>query len=130
MVYTTKTYLKGVMEKYKPGDYEFDVPQKLQDLYNTKNYGPYGENGKMPVNFLSTNHSTGGNSGSPVVDAHGNLTGLLFDGTWEGVMANLYYDAEIVRSISVDIRYVLFIIDKYAGATHLIDEMTLVHPKK
>ena len=130
MIYTTKTYLKGVMEKYKPGDYEFDVPQKLQDLYNTKNYGPYGENGKMPINFLSTNHSTGGNSGSPVVDAHGNLTGLLFDGTWEGVMADLYFDAEIVRSISVDIRYVLFIIDKYAGATHLIEEMELVHPKK
>ncbi|MDH3322870.1 MAG: S46 family peptidase [Flavobacteriaceae bacterium] len=130
MIYTPKTYLKGVKEKYKPGDYEFDVPQKLLDLYNTKDYGQYGENGKMPVNFLSTNHSTGGNSGSPVIDADGNLIGLLFDGTWEGVMGDLYYDADIVRSISVDIRYVLFVIDKYAGAERLIKEMKLVHPKK
>ena len=130
MYYTTSTYLKGIMEKYKPGDYEFDVPQKLRELYDTKDFGQYSENGKMPVNFLGTNHTTGGNSGSPVLDANGNLLGLLFDGTWEGIMSDLYYDADIVRSISVDIRYVLFVIDKYAGATHLIDEMTLVHPKK
>ena len=128
--YTSKSYLKGVMEKYVPGDYEFDVPKKLQDLYNSKNFGQYGENGKMAINFLSTNHMTGGNSGSPMVDANGNLIGLAFDTTWEGTMSDLHFDADIVRSISVDIRYVLFIIDKYAGATHLIDEMTLVHPKK
>jgi hypothetical protein len=128
--YTTKTYLGGVMEKYVPGDYEFDVPQKLQDLYKAKDYGPYGENGKMPVDYLSTNHMTGGNSGSPVVDAYGNLTGLAFDTTWEGTMSDLYFDADIVRSIMVDIRYVLFIVDKYAGAKNLIDEMTIVHPKK
>jgi hypothetical protein len=83
----------------------------------------------MPVNFLSTNHMTGGNSGSPVVDGEGNLIGLAFDTTWEGTMSDLYFDAEIVRSIMVDLRYVLFIVDKYAGATHLIDEMKLVHPK-
>ncbi|WP_371132968.1 S46 family peptidase [Lutibacter sp.] len=130
ITYVEKTYLNGVMEKYIPGDYEFDVPQKLQDLYHAKDYGPYGENGKMPVNYLSTNHMTGGNSGSPVIDAHGNLTGLAFDTTWEGTMSDLHFDADIVRSISVDIRYVLFIIDKYAGAKNLIDEMTLVHPKK
>ena len=128
--YTDKTYLKGVMEKYVPGDYEFDVPEKLQELYETKDYGQYAENGKMPVNYLSTNHMTGGNSGSPIIDAHGNMIGLAFDTTWEGVMSDLYFDAEIVRSISVDIRYVLFIIDKFAGAQNLIDEMTLVHPKK
>ena len=128
--YTTKTHLKGVMEKYVPGDYEFDVPQKLQDLYKAKDYGQYGENGKMPVNFLSTNHMTGGNSGSPVVDGEGNLIGLAFDTTWEGTMSDLYFDADIVRSIMVDLRYVLFIIDKYAGAQNLINEMTLVHPKK
>ncbi|HEY9170379.1 MAG TPA: S46 family peptidase [Lutibacter sp.] len=128
--YTNKTYLKGVMEKYIPGDYEFDVPQKLQDLYNTKDFGPYAENGKMPINFLSTNHMTGGNSGSPMIDAYGNMVGLAFDTTWEGTMSDLHFDADIVRSISVDIRYVLFIIDKYAGAKNLIDEMTLVHPKK
>ncbi len=128
--YTTQTFLKGVMEKYVPGDYEFDVPQKLQDLYHSKDYGQYGENGKMPVNILSTNHMTGGNSGSPVVDANGNLIGLAFDTTWEGTMSDLYFDADIVRSIMVDIRYVLFIIDKYAGAKNLIEEMTIVHPKK
>jgi len=128
--YTNKSYLKGVMEKYVPGDYEFDVPQKLQDLYSSKDFGPYAENGKMPINFLSTNHMTGGNSGSPMIDAHGNMIGLAFDTTWEGTMSDLYFDADIVRSISVDIRYVLFIIDKYAGAQNLIDEMTLVHPKK
>ncbi|SFS80343.1 S46 family peptidase [Lutibacter maritimus] len=130
VTYTTKTYLKGVMEKYIPGDYEFDVPQKLQDLYYAKDYGQYGENGKMPVNILSTNHMTGGNSGSPIIDANGNLIGLAFDTTWEGTMSDLYFDADIVRSIMVDIRYVLFIIDKYAGAKNLIEEMTLVHPKK
>ena len=128
--YTNKTYLKGVMEKYVPGDYEFDVPQKLQDLYEAKDYGQYAENGKIPVNYLSTNHMTGGNSGSPIIDAHGNMIGLAFDTTWEGTMSDLYFDADIVRSISVDIRYVLFIIDKFAGAQNLIDEMTLVHPKK
>jgi hypothetical protein len=128
--YTTSTTLKGVMEKYKPGDYEFDVPKKLRDLYKTKDYGQYGENDTMAVNYLSTNHMTGGNSGSPVVDAEGNMTGLAFDTTWEGTMGDLHFDADIVRSIMVDIRYVLFIIDKYAGATNLIDEMTLVHPKK
>ncbi len=130
VTYTTKTYLKGVMEKYIPGDYEFDVPQKLQDLYHAKDYGQYGENGKMPVNVLSTNHMTGGNSGSPILDGNGNLIGLAFDTTWEGTMSDLYFDADIVRSIMVDIRYVLFVVDKFAGATNLIEEMTLVHPKK
>jgi hypothetical protein len=130
VTYTTKTYLKGVMEKYVPGDYEFDVPQKLQDLYHAKDYGQYGENGKMPVNVLSTNHMTGGNSGSPIVDGNGNLIGLAFDTTWEGTMSDLYFDADIVRSIMVDIRYVLFIIDKYAGAKNLIEEMDFGSSKK
>jgi hypothetical protein len=128
--YTSTTYLDGVMQKYKPGDYEFDVNPKLQQLFKDKDFGPYGENGKMPVNFLSTNHMTGGNSGSPVVDAEGNMIGLAFDTTWEGTMSDLHFDADIVRSIMVDMRYVLFVIDKYAGATNLIEEMTLVHPKK
>jgi hypothetical protein len=128
--YNTTTYLEGVMEKYVPGDYEFDVPQKLLDLYKTKDYGQYGENGKMPVNFIGTNHTTGGNSGSPAIDAHGNLIGLNFDRVWEGTMSDMNYDPDICRNIMVDIRYVLFIIDKYAGAKNLIDEMTLVHPKK
>ena len=127
--YGETTYLDGVMEKYVPGDYEFDVPQKLQDLYNAKDYGQYGEKGKMPVNFIGTNHTTGGNSGSPAIDAHGNLIGLNFDRVWEGTMSDMNYDPDICRNIMVDIRYVLFIIDKYAGAKNLIDEMTLVHPK-
>lgn len=128
--YEPVTHLDGVMEKYIPGDYEFDVPQKLIDLYNSKDYGPYAENGKIPVNFIGTNHTTGGNSGSPAIDAHGNLIGLNFDRVWEGTMSDYYYDPSLSRNIMVDIRYVLFIVDKYAGATNLIDEMKLVHPKK
>ncbi|WP_426090928.1 S46 family peptidase [Flavobacterium sp. DSR3-2] len=129
-VYTPITYLDGVMEKYIPGDYEFDVPKKLVDLYNTKDYGPYGANGKMPVCFIGTNHTTGGNSGSPAIDAQGNLVGLNFDRVWEGTMSDLYYDPSICRNIMVDVRYILFIMDKYAGATNLISELKLVHPKK
>jgi hypothetical protein len=129
VAYEPVTYLDGVIEKYVPGDYEFDVSQKLIDLYNKKDYGPYGENGKMPVNFIGTNHTTGGNSGSPAIDAHGNLIGLNFDRVWEGTMSDIYYDPAICRNIMVDMRYVLFIIDKYAGAKNLIDEMKLVHPK-
>ncbi|WP_396602870.1 S46 family peptidase [Algibacter sp. R77976] len=129
--YNPVTYLDGVIEKYVPGDYEFDVPQKLRDLYKAKDYGQYADvNGKLPVCFLGTNHTTGGNSGSPAIDAEGNLVGLNFDRVWEGTMSDIYYDPEICRNIMVDLRYVLFIIDKYAGAKHLIDEMTLVHPKK
>ena len=124
------SYLDGVMEKYIPNDYEFDVPQKLQDLYQAKDYGNYADtNGKLPVCFLGTNHTTGGNSGSPALDANGNLIGLNFDRVWEGTMSDMNYDPEICRNIMVDVRYVLFIIDKYAGASHLIDEMELVHPK-
>jgi hypothetical protein len=129
-IYTPITYLEGVMEKYVPGDYEFDVPTKLLDLYKNKDYGQYGENGKMPVNFIGTNHTTGGNSGSPAIDANGNLIGLNFDRVWEGTMSDIYYDPSICRNIMVDARYILFIIDKYAGAKNLINELKLVHPKK
>jgi hypothetical protein len=129
-LYTPVTYLDGAMEKYIPGDYEFDVPTKLIDLYKKKDYGQYGENGKMPVCFIGTNHTTGGNSGSPAIDANGNLIGLNFDRVWEGTMSDIYYDPSICRNVMVDIRYVLFIIDKYAGANNLIEELKLVHPKK
>ena len=129
-LYTPVTYLDGAMEKYIPGDYEFDVPTKLIDLYKKKEYGQYGENGKMPVCFIGTNHTTGGNSGSPAIDANGNLIGLNFDRVWEGTMSDINYDPSICRNIMVDIRFVLFIIDKYAGATNLIEELKLVHPKK
>jgi hypothetical protein len=128
--YNPVTYLEGVMEKYVPGDYEFDVPEKLQQLYRDKDYGRYADkNGKLPVCFLGTNHTSGGNSGSPAIDAEGNLVGLNFDRVWEGTMSDMYYDPEICRNIMVDMRYVLFIIDKYAEADHLIKEMKLVRPK-
>jgi hypothetical protein len=128
--YSPVTYLDGVMEKYIPGDYEFDVSPKLIELFNSKDFGPYGENGKMPVNFIGTNHTTGGNSGSPAIDAHGNLIGLNFDRVWEGTMSDIYYDPAICRNIMVDARYILFIIDKYAGAKHLVEEMKIIQPKK
>ena len=123
------TYLEGVMEKYVPEDYEFDVPEKLRELYQKKEYGQYGVNGKMPVCFIAANHTTGGNSGSPALDAYGNLVGLNFDRAWEGTMSDINYDPSICRNIMVDIRYILFIIDKYAGATHLVKEMKLVRSK-
>lgn len=130
VIYTSQTYLDGVMEKYVPGDYEFDVPKRLQELYRLKDYGDYGEFGKMPLAFIGSNHTTGGNSGSPAIDAHGNLIGLNFDRVWEGTMSDMNYDRSICRNIMVDARYILFIIDKFAGAHWLIDEMKLVRPKK
>lgn len=129
--YEPFTHLYGVMEKYIPGDPEFDVPLKLRQLYEKHDYGPYANaDGTLVTDWLSTNHITGGNSGSPAMDAYGNLVGLAFDGVWEGVMEDIYYRPEISRSIVVDIRYVLFIIDKFGGAKNLIDELTIVHPKK
>ncbi len=125
------TYMDGIMDKYKPGDYEFDVPEKLRSLYTSKDFGQYkAKNGKMPVCFIARNHTTGGNSGSPALDAYGNLVGLNFDRVWEGTMSDINYDPSICRNIMVDIRYVLFVIDKYAGAGHLVKEMKLVHPKR
>ena len=124
--YGTTTYLEGVMAKYQPGDYEFDVPAKLIDLYETKDYGPYAENGKVPVCNIASNHTTGGNSGSPVLNGRGELIGLNFDRIWEGTMSDVNFDARICRNIMVDSRYVLFIIDKFAGQKWLIDEMSLV----
>ncbi len=128
--YNYFTTVDGIMEKYKAGDYEFDVPEKLRQLHAKKDYGVYGKNGVMPVCFVATNHTTGGNSGSPALDAYGNLIGLNFDRAWEGTMSDINYDASICRNIMVDIRYVLFIVDKFAGAGHLVKEMKLVNPKK
>lgn len=128
--YEYYTWLDGVMEKYVPGDYEFDIPARLLELYKNKDYGQYGVNGKMPVCFIAANHTTGGNSGSPALDAYGNLVGLNFDRVWEGTMSDINYDPDICRNIMVDARYVLFIIDKLGGAGHLIKELKLVHPKK
>lgn len=127
VIYDFKTYLDGVMEKYVPGDYEFDVPKKLIELWKAKDYGQYATaDGRLPVCFLGSNHTTGGNSGSPALDARGNLIGLNFDRVWEGTMSDLNYDPAICRNIMVDTRYILFIIDKFAGASHLIQEMKIV----
>lgn len=125
--YGYQTHLSGIMEKYVPGDYEFDVPKKLIDLYDTKNYGIYKDaTGDVPVNFTATNHTTGGNSGSPTLDANGNLIGLNFDRQWEGTMSDINYDPRFSRNIMVDTKYILFIVDKYADAKWLIDEMKIV----
>jgi hypothetical protein len=130
MKYNHITYLEGVLEKYIPGDYEFDLDPKLLELHKTKNYGRYADKtGDVPVCFLGSNHTTGGNSGSPAIDANGNLIGLNFDRVWEGTMSDINYDALICRNIMVDARYILFIIDKHAGAGRLINEMKLVYPK-
>lgn len=130
VIYEPYTYLDGIVEKYIPGDYEFDVPAKLLELYQTKNYGNYSKNGKLPVCFIATNHTTGGNSGSPALDAKGNLVGLNFDRVWEGTMSDIYYSPDICRNIMVDTRYILFIIDKFAGAQNIIKELKIIQPAK
>ena len=127
--YDIQSYMDGVMEKYVPGDYEFDLPKKLIDLYNKKDFGRWGVNGRQPVCFIAANHTTGGNSGSPALNADGNLVGLNFDRVWEGTMSDINYDPTICRNIMVDIRYVLFIVDKYAEAKNIISELKLVSKK-
>jgi len=127
VTYKYYTTLKGVVEKYKPGDYEFDAPQRLLDLYDRKEFGRYGSSkGYMPVCFTTNNDITGGNSGSPVINAYGELIGLAFDGNWEAMSGDVAYEPDLQRTIAVDIRYVLWIMDVYAGARHLVDEMTVV----
>ncbi len=120
------TTLKGVMEKEDPDNWEFVVPEKLKELYETKDYGRYGEGDVMKVCFLTNHDITGGNSGSGVMNGNGELIGLAFDGNWEAMSGDIAFEPELQRTINVDIRYVLFIIDKFAGATRLIDEMTIV----
>jgi len=119
------TTLEGVMEKDEPSNDDFIVPEKLKALYAAKDFGRYGENGMLNTCFLTNHDITGGNSGSPVINAYGQLTGLAFDGNWEAMSGDIAFEPNIQRTISVDIRYVLFIIDKYAGAKNLIDEMSL-----
>ena len=125
--YDYVTTLDGVIEKYVPGDHEFDLPQGLIDLYDAKDYGQYADkNGDLIINFIHNTDITGGNSGSPVINAKGHLIGTAFDGNWEAMSGDIAFEPELQRTISCDIRYVLFIVDKYAGATHLIEEMDLV----
>ena len=126
VTYAHQTTLDGVMAKEDPDNWEFVVSDKLKSLYNNKDFGRYAlPDGRMPVNFAATTHTTGGNSGSPVMNAKGELIGINFDRNWEGVGGDIQYLPDYQRSIIVDIRYVLFVIDKFAGATHLIDEMEI-----
>jgi hypothetical protein len=126
VLYLHETTLEGVMEKEDPDNFEFIVPRKLKELYLKKDYGKYGKNGLMKVCFTSNNDTTGGNSGSPVINSKGELLGLAFDGNWESMSGDVAFETELQKCINVDIRYVLFVIDKFAGATHLVNEMTLV----
>ncbi|HPT13842.1 MAG TPA: S46 family peptidase [Bacteroidales bacterium] len=119
------TTLDGIMQKEDPSNWEFVVPARLKQLYHDKDYGRYGKNGKMVVAFITNNDITGGNSGSPVLNADGELIGLAFDGNWEAMSGNYAFEPDLQRTICVDIRYVLFIIDKYAGAQNLINELTI-----
>lgn len=125
--YKSYTTIEGIMEKENPDIYDYVVVPKLKELYNKKDYGRYtNEKGEMPVAFIASNHTTGGNSGSPVMDANGNLVGINFDRCWEGTMSDIAYDLDQCRNISLDIRYCLFIIEKLAGANNLIKEMSII----
>ncbi|TVR39907.1 MAG: S46 family peptidase [Bacteroidia bacterium] len=124
--YDYYTTLSGVMEKEDPGHHEFIVPEKLKELYQTEDFGPYATNGLMVVNFITNNDITGGNSGSPVINGDGHLIGVAFDANWEGMSGDILFEHDMQKAINVDVRYMLFVIDKFAGASHLIDEMTIV----
>jgi hypothetical protein len=121
--YDYTTTLKGIMEKEDPKVDEFIVPSKLKELYNAKDYGPYGTNGELVTCFLTNTDITGGNSGSPVLNASGELIGLAFDGNWEAMSGDIAFEPELQRTIAVDARYVLFVIDKFAGCKHIMAEL-------
>lgn len=126
VTYKYLTTLDGIIEKDNPDIYDYKVPEKLKQLYAAKDYGRYAVNGKIPTCFVATNHTTGGNSGSPVLNANGQLVGINFDRAWDGVMSDMIYNRDICRNISLDIRYLLFLVDKFADAKYLIDEMDIV----
>lgn len=124
--YLPGSTLEGIVQKDNPEIYDYDIPQKLRDLHAAGDYGTWETDGSVPVAFIATNHTSGGNSGSPVLDAEGNLIGVNFDRVWEGTMSDVVYDPQVCRNIALDIRYALFIIDKLAGAQHLLDEMNII----
>jgi hypothetical protein len=124
--YDYYTTIDGIMAKEDPNNEEFIVPSKLKELYNKKDYGRYGEDGKLYTCFLTDNDITGGNSGSPVINGNGELIGLAFDGNWEAMSGNILFEPALQRTICVDVRYVLFVIDKFAGASNLMKELKIV----
>lgn len=124
--YDFYTTIESMMVKEDPNNEEFIIPAKLKELYEKKDYGRYGKDGTLWINFISNNDITGGNSGSPVINSKGQLIGCAFDGNWEAMSGDIAFEPELQRTISCDIRYILFVIEKYAGATHLIEEMTIV----
>ncbi len=126
VIYKHYSTLEGVLEKEDVTIEEFEVPVKLKELYKQKNYGPYGMKNVLPLAFIASNHTTGGNSGSPVINANGELIGTNFDRVWEGTMSDIDFDSDLCRNIALDIRYTLFIVDKFAGCQRLIDEMQIV----
>ncbi len=126
VTYKHYTTLSGIMEKDNPAIYDYDVPDRLKELYDNKDFGKYEVNGEVPVCFTASNHTTGGNSGSPVVNGNGELIGVNFDRGWEGTMSDIMFDPDQCRNIAIDIRYALFIIDKFAGAGYLLNEMEIV----
>lgn len=126
MTYTEHTTLDGLMAKHNSGNPDFDILPRMKELYDAKDYGEYAQDGELWVCFTGSNHTTGGNSGSPTISAEGYLMGLNFDRTWESTMSDYMFDASRCRNITVDIRYVMWVMDKYAGAKHLVDEMTII----
>ena len=126
ITYNHFTTLKGIIEKDNPAVYDYDVPDRLKELYASKDFGNYAVKGDIPVCFIASNHTTGGNSGSPVLNAEGHLIGINFDRAWEGTMSDIMYDPEMCRNISLDMHFMLFIVDKFAGAGYLLNEMKII----
>ena len=125
--YNYYTTMDGVMAKYVPGNWEFDIPQDVRDLYEKRDYGRYAdENGDLIVNFITTNDITGGNSGSPVINGNGELIGLAFDGNWESMSGDLSFEKSVQRTICMDARYLLWCIEKVGKAQNIIDELTVI----
>jgi hypothetical protein len=126
MAYTEHTTLDGIIAKYNTGNPDFELLPRMLEMHKNKDYGDYAQDGELWVCFTGSNHTTGGNSGSPVIDANGNLMGLNFDRTWESTMSDYMFDPNRCRNVVVDIRYVMWVMDRYSGAKHLVDEMVLV----
>ena len=126
MAYKHYTTIDGIMQKYDPNNPDFYLTQRFIDLYNKGDFGPYTQDGELWTCFTASNHTTGGNSGSPVIDADGNLIGINFDRSWESTMSDFMFDESRCRNIAVDIRYVLWVIDKYGDSPHLVEEMNIV----